>query len=83
MSETANFKANRLNGLKLARYVLNKLHEENFNFRSLSEELDGNEKFVGPILDFLKEVNWISEDANGIYRLTSEGHRNCLDNLKF
>ena len=83
MSEGEYFKTDRLKGLELARYVLHKLHHENSNMISIAKEFDGNERFVASILDFLKEIDWISEDENGIYRLTSEGHKNCLDSLRF
>ena len=81
--EREKFPTERLKGLELARYVLHKLQNENSNMISIAKEFDGNERFVASILDFLKEIDWISEDENGIYRLTSEGHKNCLDSLRF
>lgn len=83
MSEGEFFKPGRLKGLDLARYVLHRLHYENFDLKSIAKEFDGNEKFVKSIVNFLKEIEWVSEDENGIYRLTSEGHTNCLDKLRF
>ena len=73
-----------LKGLDLARYILQRLNkEENFDVDSIAKEFDNNKKFVISILHFLKEVEWISEDENGKYRLTSQGHQNCLDHLRF
>ena len=81
--EREKFPTDRLKGLELAKYVLHKLHSENFDLKSIATEFDGNKRFVESIMEFLKEIQWISEDENGIYMLTSEGHKNCLDNLRF
>ena len=70
--------------MDLARYILQRLKkEENFDVDSIAKEFDNNKKFVKSMLDFLKELEWISEDENGKYRLTSQGHQNCLDHLRF
>lgn len=72
-----------LKGLELARYVLHKLKQEDFNIELLSNDFDNDERFINSILIFLKEIEWISEDTNGKYSLTKVGHANCLDGLKF
>ena len=70
--------------LDLAQYILHRIkHEENFNVDSIKKEFDNDVNFVKSMLDFLKELEWISEDENGKYRLTSQGHQNCLDHLRF
>ena len=67
--------------MELAKYVLHTLKEdENFDMNSIVKEFDNDEKFVKSIFEFLKEIKWISEDENGKYNITLEGHRNCLDN---
>lgn len=73
-----------LKGLELARYILHKLKDDkDFNIDTIKTEFDNNEKFVKSILEFLKEIEWISEDENGKYSLTSDGHKNCFDDLRF
>ncbi len=57
--------------------------DQNFNTDMIAKKFDNNEKFVKSILDFLKEMEWISEDQNGKYCLTSLGHEKCLDQLRF
>ena len=74
----------RLKGLQLARYVLHRLkQDEDFDIKLLYKEFDNDERFVKSILDFLKEIEWISEDTTGKYSLTKQGHVNCLDGLNF
>jgi hypothetical protein len=53
------------------------------NISLLSNLTDSNEKFVGSIIEFLKEMEWLSEDENGKYITTQEGLKNNLDNLRF
>ena len=82
-AKRSSYNTDRLKGLELARYVLHKLHRKNFDLKSLATEFDGSEKFVKSIIEFLIEIEWVTQDENGTYRLTSEGHRNCLDKLRF
>ena len=74
----------RLKGLDLGRYILHNLKEtENFDVNRVVKEFDDDENFVKSILDVLKEMEWINEDQNGSYSLTSLEHTTCLDNLRF
>ncbi|MGB9168158.1 MAG: hypothetical protein WCB31_04435 [Nitrososphaeraceae archaeon] len=73
-----------LKSLDLAQYILHRIkHEENFNVDCIAKEFDNDEKFVKSMLDFLKELEWISEDQNGKYSLTSQGQENSLCYLRF
>jgi len=70
--------------MDLAQYILHRIkHEENFNVDSIKKEFDNDEKFVKSMLDFLKELEWISEDQNGKYSMTSKGQENSLCYLRF
>jgi len=84
MSGAGNYSLGRLKGLDLARYILHILKgTENFDVNLVVKEFDNDENFVKSILNFLKEMEWITEDQNGRYSLTSVGHTNCLDDLRF
>jgi Mn-dependent DtxR family transcriptional regulator len=73
-----------LKSLDLAQYILHRIkHEENFNVNSIAKEFDNDEKFVKSMLDFLKELEWITEDQNRKYSLTSQGKENSLCYLRF
>jgi len=74
-----------LGSLNLARYILKEIKEnENcLNISHISKQYDNNKKFVLSIIEFLKEMEWLSEDENGKYITTQEGSRNNLDNLIF
>ena len=72
------------NGLGLAKYILrelknNKIPDINFGINQFGDNI----KFVKSILEFLKEMEWISLDKQGEYRITEAGCKNPLDNLKF
>jgi len=70
--------------LDLAQYILHRIkHGENFNVDSIKKEFDNDVKFVKSMLDFLKELEWITEDQNGKYSMTSQGQENSLCHLKF
>ena len=44
--------------LALAEYILKRLTEDGYTTEKLSEEFDGNEKYVLSLLDFLKGIQW-------------------------
>ena len=48
-----------------------------------SKRFDNNKKFVQSILEFLKDMRWLSVDKYGEYRITEAGRKNPLDNIKF
>jgi len=74
-----------IGGLNLARYILNEVrnNENYFNNIRISKQSDNNEKFVGSITEFLKDMDWLAEDKCGKYITTKEGLKNNLDNLIF
>ena len=74
-----------LGSLNLARDILKEI-KNNGNYldiRLVSKQFDNNEKFVLSIIEFLKNMQWLSEDENGKYIRTKEGLKNNLDNLIF
>ena len=83
MPEAGKSRSNRLKGLDLARHILRKLKNNDFDINSIKNDYDDNEKFVISIIEFLKQVEWIKQDEDGKYRLTLEGQKNCLENLRF
>ena len=53
------------------------------DIRLVSKQFDNNEKFVLSIIEFLKDMEWLSEDENGKYISTKKGLKNNLGNLIF
>ncbi|HJS64142.1 MAG TPA: hypothetical protein VJ767_04715 [Nitrososphaeraceae archaeon] len=53
------------------------------NIIHILKQCDNDEKFVLSIIEFLREMEWLSEDENGKYITTQEGLKNNLDNLIF
>lgn len=49
----------------------------------ISKEFDDNDKFVRSVLEFLKEIGWVSENETGQYKITLEGLKNSLDIYNF
>ena len=67
----------------MARHILRKLKNNEFEIDTIKKDYDNNEKFVMSILEFLIQVEWIREDQNCGYILTPEGEKNCLESLRF
>jgi hypothetical protein len=54
----------RLSGINLAQYVLNRLAQNGDTvqtLRTLSRDFDGNEAFVLSLISFLEDVGWMKE----------------------
>jgi hypothetical protein len=62
----------RLSGLELAEYILKSLTEDGYTTEKLTQEFDGNEKYVLSLLDFLKGLQWMKEDLGGKYLITDK-----------
>jgi hypothetical protein len=61
-----------LSGLELAEYILKRLTEDGYTTEKLTQEFDGNEKYVLSLLDFLKDIRWMEEDYSGKYIVTDK-----------
>lgn len=74
-----------LGGLNLAKDILKEIkHNKDYlDIRLVSKQFDNNEKFVLSIIEFLKDMEWLSEDENGKYITTQEGLKNNLGNFIF
>jgi hypothetical protein len=74
----------RYDAMDLAQYILKDLdNNETFDINLVSKEFDNDKEFVKSIMGVLKEMEWLSEDGYGRYKITKEGHKNPLDHLKF
>ena len=82
-AKAAKSHSTRLKGLDLARNILCQLKNNDFDIDAIKTYYYDDGKFVMSIVEFLKQVDWISQDGDGKYRLTLEGHKNCLENLRF
>ena len=68
----------------LARYILRELNNNRIvNVNLGSKQFDNNKKFVQSIVEFLKDMGWLSVDKYGEYGITEDGRNNPLDNLRF
>ena len=82
--ERNSYNPNRNNGLGLARYILRELNNNRIlDINPGSKQFDNNNKFVHSIQEFLKDMEWLSVDKYGEYKITEAGRKNSLDNLKF
>jgi hypothetical protein len=61
-----------LSGLELAEYILKRLTEDGYTTEKLTQEFDGNEKYVLSLLDFLKGIQWMKEESSGKYVITDK-----------
>jgi hypothetical protein len=69
--------------LGLARYILRELNNNRIvNVNLGSKQFDNNKKFVQSIVEFLKDMGWLSVDKYGEYGITEDGSNNRLDNLR-
>lgn len=84
MSKRHSYNPKSNNGLSLAKYILKELNNDRIPDINLGlKQFDKNKKFVQSILEFLKDMNWLSIDKNGEYRITEAGRNNRLDNLQY
>jgi predicted transcriptional regulator len=66
----------RLKGLSLAIHTINQLNDNHyFDITNIANQFNYNEKFVFSVIEFLKEIGWLSEDENGKYIVTEQGQR--------
>ena len=74
-----------IGSLLLAKDILKGVKDnENYLYDSLiTKQSENNDKFLRTIIKFLKDMEWISEDRKGKFKITQEGLKNKLDNLIF
>jgi hypothetical protein len=64
----------RLRGLSLAIYTLKQLtNNHHSNIIDIARKYDHDENFVMSVIDFLKDIRWLSQDENGKYIVTEQG----------
>jgi predicted transcriptional regulator len=64
----------RLRGLSLAIHTLKQLtNNHHSNLIDIARKYDHDEKFVMSVIDFLKDIRWLSQDENGKYIVTEQG----------
>jgi hypothetical protein len=64
----------RLRGLSLAIHTLKHLtNNHHSNIIDIARKYDRDEKFVMSVIDFLKDIRWLSQDENGKYIVTKQG----------
>ena len=69
----------RLRGLSLAIHTLKQLtNNHNSNIIDIAKKYDHDENFVMSVIDFLKDIRWLSQDENGKYIVTEQGLKEIL-----
>jgi predicted transcriptional regulator len=64
----------RLRGLSLAIHTLKQLtNNHHSNIIDIASKYDHDENFVMSVIDFLKDIRWLSQDENGKYIVTEQG----------
>jgi predicted transcriptional regulator len=63
----------RLSGLELAKYVLLRLINDHESIETIAEDFDDDQRFISGVVDFLDDIDWIRQDMNGVYRITTKG----------
>jgi hypothetical protein len=64
----------RLRGLSLAIHTLKQLTSNHHsNIIDIARKYDHDENFVMSVIDFLKNIRWLSQDQNGKYSVTEQG----------
>ena len=44
----------------------------------VAEDFDNDQRFISGVVDFLKDIGWIKEDMNGVYRITAKGKNSMI-----
>ncbi|MGE0242685.1 MAG: hypothetical protein AB7F53_01830 [Nitrososphaeraceae archaeon] len=64
----------RLRGLSLAIHTLKQLTtNQGSNIIDIANKYDSDQNFVMSVIDFLKDIRWLSQDENGKYIVTEKG----------
>lgn len=65
----------RLRGLSLAIYTLKQLtnNHQYVDIIDIASKYDHDENFIMSVIEFLKDIGWLSQDENGKYIVTEQG----------
>jgi len=73
----------RLSGLELAKYVLLRLVNYQYNsIGRVAENFENDEQFISGVVTFLLDIGWIKQDSNGYFQITKRGERNIITSRK-
>ena len=69
----------RLRGLSLAIYTLKQLtNNQCADIIDIASKYDNDENFIMSVIEFLKDIGWLSQDENGKYIVTEQGIKEIL-----
>jgi hypothetical protein len=68
-----------LTGIRLAKYVLQRITNDHDKIEIIAKELDNDERFTLGIINFLLDVDWVKQDSNGAYIITSNGKTSTIE----
>ena len=64
----------RLRGLYLDIHTLKQLtNNQNADIIDIASKYDHDENFIMSVIEFLKDIRWLSQDENGRYIITEQG----------
>lgn len=64
----------RLRGLSLAIHTLKQLTNNQYSdIIDIASKYDHDKDFVMSVIEFLKDIKWLSQDENGKYIVTEQG----------
>ena len=64
----------RLRGLSLAIHTLKQLTNNQYaDIIDIASKYDHDENFIISVIEFLKDIEWLSQDKNGKYIVTEQG----------
>lgn len=44
----------------------------------VAEDFDNDQRFISGVVDFLKDIGWIKQDMNDVYRITAKGKNSMI-----
>ena len=66
--------SDRLRGLSLAIHTLKQLTNNQYaDIIDIASKYDHDENFIMSVIEFLKDIGWLSQDKNGKYIITEQG----------
>jgi hypothetical protein len=65
--------ADRLSGLALAKYVMQRITIYGDTLEKLSQDMDCDEEYSFTIVSFLRDIEWIEQEPSGKYVITDKG----------
>ena len=68
-----------LTGIRLAKYVLNRLTNDHDKIEMIAKDLDNDERLTLGIINFLLDVGWVKQDSNGAYTITSKWKTSTIE----